>query len=138
MLVGLGSYTFFYAEGVSYFSENPKVCTHCHIMKQQFQAWTSSGHHHVATCNDCHLPHQGFQKYLAKARNGWNHSVAFTLENFPEPIQITPRSRQILEKNCVRCHGGLVHESIQIPSQRFREAVSCTRCHRNVGHMPVY
>lgn len=138
VFIGLGSYTFFYADGGSYFSENPKACTNCHIMNQQYKAWSGSGHHHVATCNDCHLPKHGIQKYLAKARNGWNHSVAFTLENFPEPIRITPKSMRILEQNCVRCHGSLVHEAVRVPTQQFHEATSCAHCHGNVGHMPIY
>jgi cytochrome c nitrite reductase small subunit len=92
----------------------------------------------VATCNDCHLPKHGFQKYLAKARNGWNHSLAFTLENFPEPIRVGPTNMSILQQNCVRCHDTLVHEAISIPAQKFRDAPSCIHCHRNVGHMPIH
>lgn len=96
ILLGLGSFTFFYAEGLSYFSKDPKACVNCHVMNHQYDSWIASGHHHVATCNDCHLPSEGLSKFIAKARNGWNHSLAFTLENFHHPILITPHNRAIL------------------------------------------
>jgi hypothetical protein len=31
-------------------------------------------------------------KWWAKAVNGWIHSKAFTLQDFPEPIRIGPRN----------------------------------------------
>ncbi|MCM2323759.1 MAG: cytochrome c nitrite reductase small subunit [Oligoflexia bacterium] len=136
-VLGLGTYTFYYAEGASYFSENPKTCANCHIMNHQYDTWIKSGHHHVATCNDCHLPKGGIQKYIAKARNGWNHSLAFTLENFHQPIQITRPNQEILQENCVRCHGNLVKDAILTPAGGSHQAQSCTHCHRNIGHFPI-
>jgi hypothetical protein len=32
-VLGLGVYTFWYAEGASYFSSDPKSCVNCHIMR---------------------------------------------------------------------------------------------------------
>ncbi|OFZ55269.1 MAG: cytochrome c nitrite reductase small subunit [Bdellovibrionales bacterium RIFOXYC1_FULL_54_43] len=133
---GLGAFTFFYAEGLSYFSSNPKACVNCHVMNHQYDSWSNSGHHHVATCNDCHLPHNLIPKLLAKARNGWNHSLAFTLENFSHPIIITRHNYEILQKNCIRCHSKLVTDAIMIPAAGSH--VSCIHCHRNVGHMPIH
>src|SRR5215510_3916814 len=88
ILVGLGSFTFHYAEGLSYFSSDPKACANCHIMRQQYDGWQKASHHGVATCVDCHLPRSFFAKYLAKASNGWHHSKGFTLQDFEEPIRI--------------------------------------------------
>ncbi|MCZ6632812.1 MAG: NapC/NirT family cytochrome c, partial [bacterium] len=85
-LFGLGSFTLYYGEGFSYFSKDPKACMNCHIMKPQFDSWQKSSHHTLATCVDCHLPHDFLGKYIAKAENGYNHSKAFTLQNFHEPI----------------------------------------------------
>jgi cytochrome c nitrite reductase small subunit len=34
---GLGLFTFFYAEGFSYFSNDPAACINCHIMRDQFE-----------------------------------------------------------------------------------------------------
>ena len=138
ILIGLSVFTFAYAEGFSYFSTDPKACVNCHIMNDEFSSWKKSGHHHVAVCVDCHLPHELVPKLIAKARNGYNHSKAFTLEDFHEPIMITPLNAQILQENCVRCHNTLVHDAIIVPAGGVREAQLCIHCHRNVGHAPTH
>jgi len=119
-----------YAEGLSYLSDDPRTCVNCHIMREQFDTWQRSAHAAVATCNDCHTPHDAIGKYVAKARNGWNHSVAFTLGTFEEPIRIKPSNAAIVERNCVECHADLVSEILGHPGS----TIGCTRCHREVGH----
>jgi cytochrome c nitrite reductase small subunit len=74
-----------------------------------------------------------FSKYLSKAENGWNHSKAFTLQNFPEPIKITSKNGQILQLNCLRCHRSLVHE-ITNEGDTDSGSIRCVHCHRAVGH----
>ena len=135
-LAGIGGYTFRYAKGFSYFSNDPRACMNCHIMREHFESWTKSSHHAVATCNDCHIPHTFPAKYIAKARNGWNHSRAFTLQDYPDPIRITDKNLKSLQANCIHCHAGMVqdiagHESIKKGTAR------CTECHRSVGHMSL-
>ncbi len=127
--VGVGGYTFRYAEGLSYFSTDPSACANCHIMRSQYASWQMAGHHTVANCVDCHLPHATVPKYIAKADNGWRHSKAFTTGNFPEPIELIPRSRRNLEQNCQRCHADLVHDLVSAA-----EPLSCLHCHSDVGH----
>ena len=56
--IGLAGFTFSYAEGLSYFSTDPKACTNCHIMNDQYASWAQGPHHAVARCVDCHLPHE--------------------------------------------------------------------------------
>ncbi len=129
LLVGLGGATFDYAEGFSYLSEDPVACVNCHIMRAQFDAWQKSSHHAVATCVECHLPATFPAKYLAKARNGWLHSKAFTLGDFPEPIRITPPNAAILQDNCVRCHDALIGALSGVAG-----APMCVGCHDDVGH----
>jgi cytochrome c nitrite reductase small subunit len=53
---GLGMFTFHYAEGLSYFSSDPKACKNCHIMNDQYESWSKGPHHAAAGCVDCHLP----------------------------------------------------------------------------------
>src|SRR5687768_12641931 len=77
MMLGLGAFTFRYAEGLSYFSTEPAACANCHIMRPQYDGWQKASHHGTATCVDCHLPQGFFDKYLAKASNGWHHSKGF-------------------------------------------------------------
>jgi len=133
VLAGLGAATLRYAEGASYLSADPAACANCHIMQAQYESWQKASHHGVATCVDCHLPHDFVGRYLAKARNGWNHSKAFTLQDFPEPIRITPRNAEILQQTCLACHGDLVHGLAPGGRDPARELV-CVHCHATVGH----
>lgn len=131
ILLGVAAVTFVYAEGTSYLSEDPAVCANCHIMWPQYDSWQKASHHTVATCVDCHLPEDFVGKYVAKAENGWNHSKAFTLQDFHEPIVITPKNSDILHRNCLRCHADLVHaQAGAVDGVTPR----CVRCHDSVGH----
>jgi cytochrome c nitrite reductase small subunit len=136
MTLGVGGYTFHYAAGFSYFSSDPKACANCHIMNDQYDSWQKSGHHAAATCVECHLPHELVPKYIAKGLNGYHHSKAFTLQDFHEPIMIGPRNAEILQENCLRCHGDLV-DSIVHGSKDTDSDVRCVKCHADVGHGPV-
>ena len=133
VLLGVGGFTFLYAEGFSYMSDDPKVCVNCHIMQPQYDSWQKASHHAVAVCVDCHLPHDFFGKYLAKADNGWHHSKGFTLQNFHEPIMIKEPNARILQDNCLACHGDLVHELV-VGVNGQAEEVHCVHCHIGVGH----
>ena len=130
---GIGGYTFLYAEGGSYLTNDPAACANCHIMRDHFDAWAKSSHHAVATCNDCHTPHASIRKLITKSRNGFNHSLAFTSGRFHEPIEITARNRAIVESACRRCHGDIVQAIDR--TARAENALSCVRCHRGVGHL---
>lgn len=136
VLAGLAIYTFQYAKGFSYFSNNPKACMNCHIMKEQYDSWTKSSHHQAATCNECHIPHTLPWKYIEKGLNGWNHSKAFTLQNYPDPIRITDRNLKVLQTNCIECHEAVVSGVTPHPSVR-QDEMRCTQCHRSVGHMAL-
>jgi cytochrome c nitrite reductase small subunit len=136
VFTGVGGYTFDYAEGTSYLSTNPAACANCHIMNDQYDSWSKGPHHHVAGCVDCHLPHDFVPKYIAKAENGYHHSSAFTLQNFHEPIMITPKNAAILQDSCVRCHSDFVHEVVKSSRSPGLSGIQCVHCHRNVGHGP--
>jgi hypothetical protein len=74
LLAGMGGYTFVYARGYSYLTNDPAACANCHVMRDHFVAWTRSSHANVATCNDCHTPPGVIAKYATKAENGFWHS----------------------------------------------------------------
>jgi cytochrome c nitrite reductase small subunit len=38
LLVGLGLYTFVYAQGASYLTNDPAACVNCHVMNEQYNA----------------------------------------------------------------------------------------------------
>jgi cytochrome c nitrite reductase small subunit len=130
---GVGAFTFVYAKGFSYLSTDPQACANCHVMHEQFDGWLKSGHRHTATCVACHLPDRGFAKWAAKVDHGFRHSAAFTLQNFHEPITITPRDREIVQDNCVRCHADVVH-AIAVSGAEPSERLDCLHCHAGAGH----
>ncbi|MFW6303186.1 MAG: cytochrome c nitrite reductase small subunit [Candidatus Sumerlaeota bacterium] len=136
---GVGSYTFIYAKGFSYLSNDPQACANCHIMQDHYDAWSRSSHHAVAVCNDCHTPHDLVGKYTAKGINGFNHSLAFTTGWYPEKIIITDFNRNITEQACRDCHGQVVmaieHTVAEGPTIEKDEQISCLRCHDDVGHL---
>ena len=135
---GIASYTFSYAEGLSYFSTDPKACVNCHIMQPQYDGWQKASHHAAAKCVDCHLPQAFIPKYLAKAENGWRHGEKFTTQDFHEPIVVQAAGLRILQENCVRCHTPLVDSMLSAGSAHDREnaktGVRCVHCHSAVGH----
>jgi cytochrome c nitrite reductase small subunit len=133
VLAGIGSFTFNYAEGLSYLSTDPRACVNCHIMQPQFDGWQKASHHSVAVCVDCHLPRGFFQKYLVKAENGWRHGKLFTTQTFAEPIFVQAPGRQVLQENCVGCHQGLVHG---LAPGQGPDTLGCVHCHAEVGHGP--
>lgn len=132
LVAGTGIFTFVYAKGASYLSHDSRACANCHVMREQYDGWTRSTHHAAATCNDCHTPHDILGKYATKARNGFWHSFYFTTGNFPDPIQIKARNRDIVEHNCRGCHQGLV--AMMSSGHPESHDLSCVRCHGTVGH----
>jgi cytochrome c nitrite reductase small subunit len=158
--LGVGAFTFVYAKGASYLSTDPAVCANCHIMGEHFAAWQRSSHRVAAGCADCHMPHAFIGKYLAKASNGFWHSLAFTTGVFPDPLQIKPHNRAITERACRDCHADIVaaidplagRNSFEVRSGvagtpagsrpqihdgtvTSEDRESCIRCHTYVGHM---
>jgi cytochrome c nitrite reductase small subunit len=134
VFLGAGAYTAYFAEGAAYLSNDPRACVNCHVMREHYDGWQKASHHAVATCNDCHVPQELVPKYLAKARNGYFHSKAFTLQDFPEPIRIHPFNAAVLRDNCLRCHGDFVSEIAQHGDGARSD---CVRCHQTVGHGPT-
>jgi cytochrome c nitrite reductase small subunit len=147
LVVGLGGFTFVYARGYSYLTDNPAACANCHVMAEQFAGWSRGSHRSVAVCNDCHTPASFVGKYATKASNGFFHSYYFTFGGFPDPIQMTPRNRAITEAACLKCHAEIT-SSITAPTGRPIQAagpaapgahpgpgISCVRCHASVGHL---
>lgn len=138
VLAGVGGYTFSYAKGLSYLSTDPRACVNCHIMQREYDSWQKSGHHHAAVCIDCHLPESFVPKYLAKAENGWRHGKLFTTGGFVEPIEVKPAGLQILQDNCVRCHGALTADMRRagpaVSGHADARNLPCIHCHDDAGH----
>jgi cytochrome c nitrite reductase small subunit len=134
--VGLAIYTFAYAKGWSYLTNDPKACTNCHVMQEQYDGWLKASHRSVATCNDCHVPDNFVGKYYTKANHGFWHSFYFTTQSFHEPIRMTPSSRKVTEARCRGCHTKTV-QAMGTPAHAGASEISCIRCHGSVGHMEL-
>lgn len=142
--IGIGAFTFVYAKGASYLTNDPAACANCHIMEEHYSAWIKSSHGKVAVCNDCHTPKGLVPKYMTKASNGFWHSFAFTTGNFPDPLRAKPHNHEIAENACRKCHQQITQEIDAAMSgepagtdphyEIGGDLLQCTRCHRYVGH----
>ena len=128
LVIGLGAFTLVYGKGYSYLIDDPRVCTNCHIMRDNFDLWAVASHRTV-TCNECHVPH-GVRKYSAELRNGIVHSAVFTFRDVGA-IRIKRYNQEILQANCEDCHRALV--SVIQPAGA-RRGTYCFTCHPGVGH----
>jgi cytochrome c nitrite reductase small subunit len=132
LLLGVGLFTFGYARGASYLTNDPNACVNCHVMRDEYSGWMKSSHAHVAVCNDCHTPPSLVPKYYTKARNGFFHSLAFTTGWFPDNIQINEFNYAVTRSACSKCHGDLV--SMMSTVRGHSEGSNCIQCHSRVGH----
>jgi cytochrome c nitrite reductase small subunit len=139
VLFGGAVFTGWHGQALSYLSNDPEACVNCHIMREQYDGWVKGPHHEAATCNDCHTPHGFVTKWAGKARNGYAHSRAFTLQDFPEPIRITEYNAEVLQENCVDCHREFVNDVLGTARGEadHPEQPECVRCHRAAGHGPA-
>lgn len=130
LLMGIGGFTFVYAKGGSYMTNDPAACANCHVMNDYYVQWQRSSHRSVAVCNDCHTPKGLIPKYVVKAKNGFWHSFYFTTGNFPDNIQITPANHKVAEASCQKCHAALTATL----SPGHGTPNGCVKCHGKIGH----
>jgi cytochrome c nitrite reductase small subunit len=130
--LGIGLFTFGYARGASYLTDDPQACANCHVMREQHEGWMKSSHRRAAVCNDCHTPAGFVPKYVTKARNGFFHSLAFTTGRFPDRIRINAHNHRVANDACLKCHAEVV-AGIRSARDHSSEA-SCLGCHPSVGH----
>jgi cytochrome c nitrite reductase small subunit len=135
VMIGTGAYTFVYAKGYSYLTDDPAACANCHIMREHFDAWTRASHRSVAVCNDCHTPPGLVSKYFTKGRNGFWHSFYFTSGRYPDPLRITPGNHQVTETACRNCHAEITAAIVLRHGTAGRGGITCTKCHNDVGHI---
>lgn len=133
--VGIGAYTFAYAKGWSYMTDDASACANCHIMNQQYSGWLKSPHRAVTTCNSCHTPKNLVGKYATKASNGFWHSFYFTTGLYEDNIQIKPHSLEIVEQACRNCHEEIVGAIEGAHQGVSNQQLSCLRCHKSEGHL---
>jgi len=139
-VVGLFAYVAHESRVLTYLSSDPKVCINCHTMNAPYATWQHSSHRDLATCVDCHLPRNShLEKLIAKARDGYKHSMAMTWGGYGSNLRISRDAAERIQANCVSCHREIVsgilasakpyHESDEVPLGRL-----CWECHRTLPH----
>jgi cytochrome c nitrite reductase small subunit len=139
---GLAAYAVYISRAPSYLSDNPETCINCHVMNSQYYDWTHSAHRRVAVCNDCHVPHDNFiHKYFFKAQDGLRHAAVFTFRKEPQVIYIREAGRDVVHRNCLRCHERTTGTEFMYPVlpgyHNHLQERSCLDCHRETPHKRV-
>lgn len=127
---------------LSYLSSDPKVCINCHTMITHYATWEHSSHRNRATCVDCHLPRDSFaNKMLAKARDGYNHSVAMTFRTYGYNLRVSPDAAKRIQDNCISCHRENVSQMLansalyeKVADSTVQMGRRCWECHRGLPH----
>ncbi len=139
VFTGIGLFSFHISNASSYLGDKPETCVNCHIMAPQYATWYHSSHREKTHCNDCHVPHNNvFNKYYFKAKDGLRHATMFTLRLEPQVIIIHEAGREVVHKNCIRCHSELLTDSklmgYNTNTHEFRLDRKCWECHRETPH----
>ncbi len=143
--IGFFIYLIIAAKAFSYLSTDPKACINCHVMNTQYATWQHSSHAQRATCVECHLPTDGFiNKYMAKARDGFNHTLAFTLNTYDHAMRISDDGASRVQKNCISCHksvtsviGTNADKYHNFDDEHVENGRKCWSCHKQVPHGKV-
>lgn len=133
------------SKATSYLSSDPKACINCHVMNTQYATWQHSSHARQAACIDCHLPRDDFfAKYLAKARDGFNHTWAFTFNTYEHAMRISKDGAARVQKNCISCHKSLASGIVgnadlyhNFNDPNIEGGRKCWSCHSHVPHGKV-
>ncbi|UCE78468.1 MAG: cytochrome c nitrite reductase small subunit [Nitrospiraceae bacterium] len=108
-------------------SNSPDFCGGCHVMEDEYEAWSHTGAHRRKKCVDCHLPNENAAVHYAwKAIDGLKDVAFFYSGRVPEQIKLTQHGEKVLQTNCVRCHENTV---MLIDTER-----QCWKCHRRISH----
>ncbi len=139
IFTGLGLFSFHISNASSYLGDEPETCVNCHLMAPQYATWSHSSHREKTNCNDCHVPHNNvLNKYFFKAKDGLRHASMFTLRLEPQVIFIHEAGREVVHKNCIRCHVGLLTDSklnaYNTITHSNRMERKCWDCHRETPH----
>jgi cytochrome c nitrite reductase small subunit len=139
VFTGLFLYAFRLSNAPSYLGDKPETCVNCHIMAPQYATWSHSSHRENTNCNDCHVPHNNvINKYFFKAKDGLRHATIFTLRREPQVIFIKDAGREVVQKNCIRCHKELITDTRLLTytteTHNFRMDRICWECHRETPH----
>ncbi|NKQ41271.1 MAG: cytochrome c nitrite reductase small subunit [Sulfurovum sp.] len=140
------AYLAYISKAWSYLSKDPKACINCHVMNTQYATWQHSAHGNAGiTCVECHLPTDGFvKKYTAKAIDGWNHTVAFTMNTYKHAIEMSDDGARRVQENCISCHASITSTLVNnadnyhnFDQPYVENGRKCWDCHKGTPHGKV-
>lgn len=112
--------------------DRPEFCGKCHAMDEQVGTYMHSAHRLGALCGDCHIPHSLVPGAMYKAYTGTKDVISVLKNKDPYEIRISPLGRDIVQENCLRCHGDLLEG---VGDTRENDGKYCFECHRNTPHL---
>lgn len=108
-------------------SDEPNFCAGCHVMEDEYEAWSHAGAHRRKKCVDCHLPNENMAvHYAQKAIDGMKDVMFYYSGKVSEQIKLSSHGEKVVQSNCVRCHEETV--SLMDTSRK------CWSCHRRISH----
>jgi len=122
-------------------------CMACHIMRPKLDSLRAGNHAKVASCSDCHEPHGNLVLRLySVASDGIRHALITTLQATPPVIRIHRAGAEVVQANCIRCHGTEAERSApanaKLPrpmpqpktSAHANSTRMCAECHSDTSH----
>lgn len=106
-------------------------CGKCHVMEEQVLSYQHSPHASVANCGDCHDPHGLVTGSAFAAFVGARDVYRVVTNTAPAEIRTKGLSKNVLQTNCLRCHGDLMCE---IGDTRENNGSYCFHCHQEIVH----
>lgn len=111
--------------------DSPEFCGSCHAMDEQLGTYEHSAHRLGASCGDCHIPHSLVYGAAFKAWTGTRDVLAVTANTVPVDMRTTEMSKEVLQENCLRCHGDVMGE---VGDTSRDGGKYCFDCHRSSPH----
>lgn len=128
--LALGLFTLFalllQVPGVAQSIGSAQACATCHNMSPQAESQIRAPHRSLA-CIDCHAPSGVVEKAVAEVESASAHLIAY-FSGPPDAIHATQKTKEIVQANCLNCHGQLVRE-IEHGGGQY-----CFQCHRTTHH----
>lgn len=106
-------------------------CGQCHAMDEQVEAYLHSPHASGANCGDCHDPDGLVTGSVFAAFTGLRDVYRVVTNTTPLEIKTTKLSKQVIQENCMRCHGDIM---VMTGNTSDEGGSYCFHCHRNIVH----